>query len=337
MKQDLRRVAILLFCLAWLSGGAGLAETEEEGYLWLNDVVAAREEILSIEAPSGLAVYRAHTVQSDVEEIARFFGISEREDVVFQENSDFQSYFKGNEILLSVGGMSVGGGQIYFYRDGESSNDALEDYYLGGSHEPLIRTEEMPNWQGELDIMPREEAAQMVGDAINQLYPLEDFEQRTTVYAVWGNEDEEDCYLVEIEFQLGGVPVTHKSYQLYSGRETQGTGVLAVADAAGIRHLRATNVLYTIEEKSQPDGQMLDAQGALEAFAQSYAGLLLSEPIRIERALLLYLPLPVPGNADPSVVEMRPVWCYEYTFTEDRDFIRWGYLDAYTGEEYDMQ
>ena len=82
---------------------------------------------------------------------------------------------------------------------------------------------------------------------------------------------------------------------------------------------------------------LLDAQGALEAFAQPYAGLLLSEPIRIERALLLYLPLPVPGNADPSVVEMRPVWCYEYTFSEDRDFIRWGYLDAYTGEEYDMQ
>ena len=77
MKHHLRRVAILLFCLAWLSGGAGLAETEEEeGYLWLNDVVAAREEILSIEAPSGLAVYRAHTSQGDVEEIARFFGIS---------------------------------------------------------------------------------------------------------------------------------------------------------------------------------------------------------------------------------------------------------------------
>ena len=133
------------------------------------------------------------------------------------------------------------------------------------------------------------------------------------------------------------MPVTPKGDQLYSGRETQGTGVLAVVDAAGIRHLRATNALYTIEEKSQPDGQMLDAQGALEAFAQPYAGLLLSEPIRIERALLLYLPLPVPGNADPSVVEMRPVWCYEYTFSEDRDFIRWGYLDAYTGEEYDMQ
>ena len=144
MKQDLRRVAILLFCLAWLAGGAGLAETEE-GYLWLNDVVAAREEILSIEAPSGLAVYRAHTAQSDVEEIARFFGISEREDVVFQENSDFQSYFKGKEILLSVGGMSVGGGQIYFYRDGESSNDALEVFRRPPRPTPLPRTEDMPS------------------------------------------------------------------------------------------------------------------------------------------------------------------------------------------------
>ena len=29
MKHHLRRVAILLFCLVWLAGGAGLAETEE--------------------------------------------------------------------------------------------------------------------------------------------------------------------------------------------------------------------------------------------------------------------------------------------------------------------
>lgn len=329
MNQKLRGAGVLFLCLMLaLNGVETAAARDEEEYVRLSNTLEVRSELFDIASPAELAVYRVRCAEGDIDLAAQYFHLQAEDK---SENPFYKSYSRNGETLLSMGE-----GAIYLSLDGASGGQVL-NHYTHPNYDglPMVWPEELPGWEKELSYISRAEAARIVRKALNTLYELESFEQRLEVYTVASSGSEPDCYLVDMEFCLSGVPVTPVWRMLFSGWESYGMHVNAIVDERGIRSLESKDKIYIIEEAGEAV-PVLDFRAAMEIYRRSCGDLLMNDRIQVQQAQLLYIPMPVPGRRNAGKIELRPVWCFRTTYEKETGWRRWYYIDACTGVEYDM-